>query len=359
MDKQDVNALGRSGLERMAEQAKGNARQLAAVADLAFRLGATDRAFALGEEARAAAPGDPEIAALTGRAIAQGVPDWHFSIVQDEGRNQAWEDAIKAAVREGDTVLDIGAGTGLLAMMAARAGAGQVISCEMNPAVAATAAAIVAANGYAEKVKVVGCHSTELDMEAIAGRKADVIVSEIIANDMIGEGAIDVIADAARRLLAPGGKMIPSSGEVRVALGYWPRLEAKQLSVVAGFDLSAFNRLQKTPYQVRTWDQTLELRSDIATLFAFDFTAAAARAPRRAQAKLTSVGGVVNGVAQWLRVNVDERTVYENAPGSPVKSSWAILYSPLAKELSTEPGQSVAVEGACTADRLHLWAREG
>lgn len=60
--------------------------------------------------------------------------------------------AIEAAV-PGKVVLDIGTGSGLLAMMAARAGAARVIACEMNAAVAETARRIIAANGLADRMR--------------------------------------------------------------------------------------------------------------------------------------------------------------------------------------------------------------
>ena len=48
---------------------------------------------------------------------------WHFGMLNDAERNTAYDRALRARVRAGDMVLDIGAGTGLLGMMAARAGA--------------------------------------------------------------------------------------------------------------------------------------------------------------------------------------------------------------------------------------------
>ena len=54
------------------------------------------------------------------------VPRWHFPMLADQARNAAYAKAIKAKVKPGDVVLDIGCGAGLTAMLAARAGAKHV-----------------------------------------------------------------------------------------------------------------------------------------------------------------------------------------------------------------------------------------
>ena len=62
--------------------------------------------------------------------LAQILPQWHTMTLNDEYRNSTIELAIKEAIFPGCNVLDIGTGTGLLAMMAVRAGARKMTACE-------------------------------------------------------------------------------------------------------------------------------------------------------------------------------------------------------------------------------------
>jgi len=110
-------------------------------------------------------------------------------------------------------VLDIGSGTGLLAMMAARGGAAKVTSMEMVPAVAAVARQIVAMNGYSHIVNVITGRSDEVPQEMLGGR-ADIMVSELVDDHLIGDGILMSHADARRRLLVPSPTVIPWGGRL-------------------------------------------------------------------------------------------------------------------------------------------------
>ncbi len=78
-------------------------------------------------------------------AEIQSIPRWHFAMLNDHQRNQAFFDAIEATDFVGKTVLDIGTGTGLLAMLIARRGAQHVYTCECNELVAEKAKEIIKA----------------------------------------------------------------------------------------------------------------------------------------------------------------------------------------------------------------------
>ena len=56
--------------------------------------------------------------------------------MNDAYRNQCYKRAINKATRPNDLVLDIGTGSGLLALYASDAGAGKVVACEANKHIA-------------------------------------------------------------------------------------------------------------------------------------------------------------------------------------------------------------------------------
>jgi len=348
-------AKARAAFEPLVLQARGDARKLAALSALALANGRADRAYGLAREARALAPEDPDVLSLTAGPLSAGVPGWHFGIVRDEARNQAYDAALRRAVGPGTRVLDIGSGTGLLAMMAARAGAAAVVTCEMNPAVADAAAEIVALNGYADRVRVIPRRSNDLDPDADMGGRADVLVSEIVSNDLLREGALPVMEDAVARLLKPGGRMIPESGRIRVALAHWSGLDRRRMGLVAGFDMTPFNRLARRPERLEIGDPDLALRSPAADLFDFDFSSGGPYRPGRATVNLIADGQPINGVAQWIHLQLDPEGDYENRPAAGASSCWACLFHPFEREQRPAAGTRVAVHGAHTRQTLRIW----
>jgi type III protein arginine methyltransferase len=348
-----------AGLEALLPMVEGKGLAMAHLARLLLAEGQAERAVDLCLRARAGAPDDPELAALIADVLSTEVPPWHFQIVRDAARNEAYDAALRRTIRPGSRVFEIGAGTGLLAMMAARAGAAEVVTCEANPVVARMARDIVAANGFADRVRVVAKHSTEVDVHTDLGGPADVLVTEIFSNDAVGEGAIPSIEDARRRLLAPDARVIPMRVRIVVALAEDRHLDRRRTGVVAGFDLSRFNAVASPSYQITADAPRLSLRSQPATLFTFDYRRDESFAPELRSVTLIAGEAPINGVAQWIAFDMDPYGGYEVRPEAHAASCWAVMFHSLGGLEGVAPGDAVVVSGRHDRRQLHLWGSAG
>jgi len=126
----------------------------------------------------------------------------HRLMLADPVRMDAYEAAITAQVRPGMRVLDLGTGTGILAMWAARAGA-EVIAVEPH-AILHVARRVAEANGLGDKIRFVHGDSRALTLEA----PVDLILTECMGNFFVTDEMQPVLRDLPRHL-AQGGATIP------------------------------------------------------------------------------------------------------------------------------------------------------
>ena len=130
---------------------------------------------------------------------------YHAEMLSDRVRTAGFLDLVRQTVRPGDVVADIGTGTGILAMAAARAGATHVYAIEAGP-IAQVTRELFRANGVLDRITLIRNWSTRVQLP----RAVDVVVSELIGNDPLAERVFGITRDAIRRFLKPGGRLLPS-----------------------------------------------------------------------------------------------------------------------------------------------------
>jgi cyclopropane fatty-acyl-phospholipid synthase-like methyltransferase len=269
----------------------------------------------------------------------------HRTMIRDRVRTEAFRRAIESVVRPGDVVLDVGAGSGILSLFAARAGAGRVYAVERT-AVAALAQRLAAANGAAEIIEVF--HGDVMQVE-LPG-PVDVIVSEWLGGSGIDEGMLGPVIAARDRWLKPGGVMIPRT------VTAWTALVHDRYSE----EMAEF--LRHNPYGLNL-DDLAEMtvneifysgtfrhlaagdrRSEPARLWTTDarrIPLAQAQAPHQAETLLHVRGhGTANALALWFSAQLAPGIALSVGPGDP-PTHWGMTTAPLRRPVRLTSGMVV------------------
>jgi tetratricopeptide (TPR) repeat protein len=284
-------------------------------------------------------------------SLTRTVPEWHVPMMNEQNRNQAYFDALKAVINPQSTVFEIGTGSGLLAMMAAKLGAKQVTTCETVPLIAETAQEIIADNKFEKTVKVIAKKSTDISIGAGLEAKADILVSEIFSSELLGEHVLPSLEDAKKRLLKPHGKVIPAAGSIMIGLFTGDDIRRNLVVEDAfGFNLQGFNKIVSNKRMIARNDLNIELLSDGVSAFVFDFEGESDFPAQSKTLEITATkAGTCYGLVQWMQLdmNGDQKVMFENHPSQTSKvSNWQQCAYLFDTPIDVKAGQVVVMNAA-------------
>ena len=258
-----------------------------------------------------------------GVSLPADAVELHVAMLSDRARTASYLEAIRNVVRPGDVVVDIGTGTGILALAAARAGARRVYAIEVGR-VARIARRIFEANDVSDRIRLVRGLSTRVRLP----ERADVLVSELVGNEPLGERVLGVTKDALRRLLKPGARLVPSGIRLVGVPVTIPDRELAKLVFTPralerwedwyDFDLRPLAEVVEpplfrhfvNPYVARKW-KALTRPVDLVDV---DFRSW--REPRiwTRKAATATTGGELNGFIVYFELKVGEETFFSTNP---------------------------------------------
>ena len=265
----------------------------------------------------------------------------HRRYLADAARLAAFDAAIRKVVRPGDVVVDLGSGTGVLGLLACRAGASRVYSIE-STALIGLAREICKANGFGDQVTFIREHSSRVELP----EKADVVVGDQVDGFGFGAGLFEYFADARARFLKPGGWTVPcrvdfmaaaiEEPEIRAKVDFWETnpfdldvsaATAAALNVEHFVEFSAAHLLGP-PVELASLDASVPIPS-----------------PLNCRREIViERPGTLHGVGGWFSALLAEGVPMTNAPGAAGSINRAQVFLPIDRPVSVVPGERVDVE---------------
>lgn len=307
------------------------------------RLDATENClFALA--LRRHSPNDAVVNFITSKVLSPAVPGWNFACIDDMLRNEVFQNALYNLVTPETLVLDVGAGCGILALFAARAGAKHVYAIEIEPIVAQIAQEIVDRNGFSDKITIICKDICKVKVGVDIPEKCNLVLQDVIWPDPMSR-KINVLLDYSREhLLTQDAIYCPETITAVGALSdadeslAWP-----DYADVLGMDLSPMQllsprisfyvrgrppkRLLSEPFEVAHYDlRTADAKVDFVKTFEVK----------------TNRAGQVQHLLRWLKWTFPDGSVLENGP--LVDSARALITYKVYDPIEVKTGQTLQVK---------------
>lgn len=268
---------------------------------------------------------------------------YYRRMLADRVRLRAFHRAIRATVRPGDVVVEIGAGLGTYSFFAARAGARRVYAIEADPEICRLAECLAEQNGLADRIRFLRGHSTDIELP----ERADVAIFEDYTGFFFSSSLPRLLRDIRERHLKRSGRLMPSGVDLFLAGAQDPRthrqldLLKSQRERVFGLDFSETRRLAMNhPLGTEATSRhllTAPLRCTRVTLGngqSFSFAFSGTTQFRRS--------GILHGLLGWMELQLAPGCAISCSPlGRP--TSWGQAFFPFAEPLRARKGGRLKV----------------
>lgn len=280
------------------------------------------------------------------------------TMIADRARMDAFARALQAALRPGAVVVDLGTGTGIMALLACKYGARRVYAIEPDDAIQ-VAQEIAALNGYADRIAFIQNVSTQVTLP----ESAELIVSDLGGLMPWFHRHIPTIVDARRRFLAPGGVMLPARDEVWAAVVEAPALHERK---VAPWDQNEFG-FDMTPARdmvLNTWTRGRVARSGFLSsplvLATLEYQTIVEPNLQATAAWTVERSGTGHGfLAGFTRVMTDTISISNLPEASPARQSGSVydtVFFPWLAPATLEAGDTVTLDlTARLTDADYVW----
>ena len=277
----------------------------------------------------------------------------HYGYLSDRVKLEKYQAAIDRLVRPEHVVLDLGCGSGLLGLMALRAGARKVLFVEED-AIIEVARQTVANMGFADKAEFFKANSFKLEL----AERVDVALCDHVGYFGFDYGVVELLADAKDRFLKPGGTLIPAkielklapieSGEYRSLVDQW-----RNGSVPDEFAWVA-STSANTKHSANLEQENL--LADPATLTTIDLGAESAPFHSWDAEFTCTRDGTLDGLAGWFECTLIDDIVMTNSPTAQECLARPQAFLPLETPTAIKAGETVkATVFARPADNVIGW----
>ena len=258
----------------------------------------------------------------------------HQVMLADEVRVSRFAQAISETVKEGDVVVDLGTGTGILAFLAVKAGARKVYAIEQNKIIN-IAREIARANGMEDRIIFYHADARRVELP----ERADVVISETIGHMAVAEDFLHNIIHARKHFMKADGKLIPNAITLCVApvecRGAYERLEFWDRSHY-GLDFSSVVQHCANQVYIHSF-QPEELLASPTVLAAINLNEIDRPVINAAIELSITRPGELHGAAGWFVAHLAKGIEIDTSP-SINPTHWQQAYFPL------WPKQNVAFE---------------
>lgn len=264
-----------------------------------------------------------------------------YCLTETGSRLDQFAHAITATVRDGDVVLDLGTGSGVLALLACRAGARRVYAVESSDAIR-LGELLASTTEFRGRIEFIQSNSAQL----VLPEPVDVVVADIHDTFGLQAGGLDSFIDARKRLLKPGGTLIPRAIQLLVApleaatlydreIDVWARsVQGVGLSPIRPLAVSHVHAGRFTPGDLLSAPAHIGT-IDLAGLDTLHVGGTVTSTVRR--------GGLMHGICGCFVTTLAGDICMSNVPGDSGTTNFAQAFFPLESPVAVEAGDEISI----------------